>query len=190
MPVARATRCGCRSTCGTWGRASHGGPRPGGRSSRWWWIRTTASRISRGVTIGGAVDRMKRIVWALLLALGLFGALYASRGASPARLAPPAARAQDASTRPEWADIGFRDREHLEEHFRKHGAEFGAATAEDYLRLARRLRDRPVGPDLLESVRADGTVTRYDRTTHGFIAFERDGTIRTFFRPNDGEAYF
>ena len=43
---------------------------------------------------------------------------------------------------------------------------------------------------LLEEVRDDGRITRFDRTSGAFLAFDRDGIIRTFFRPNDGEAYF
>jgi len=52
------------------------------------------------------------------------------------------------------------------------------------------LRDRPVGGNVLETVRADGVVTRFDRASGAFIAFEGDGTIRTYFRPNAGESYF
>lgn len=88
------------------------------------------------------------------------------------------------------AAIGFRDPAHLAEHFQKHGSEFGVRTAQEYLGLAQRLRDRPVGGDVLEAVRGDGTVTRFDRSSGAFLAFEPNGMIRTFFRPNDGEAYF
>ena len=42
----------------------------------------------------------------------------------------------------------------------------------------------------LEAVRRDGVATRFDRDTGAFIAFNTDGTIRTFFKPNDGERYF
>jgi len=38
--------------------------------------------------------------------------------------------------------------------------------------------------------RPDGTTSRFDRSSGAFIAFNSDGTIRTFFKPNDGEAYF
>ena len=88
------------------------------------------------------------------------------------------------------AEVGFRDRNHLAEHYQKHGAEFGGIGIEEYLRAAQALRDRPAGGDILESVRSDGVVTRFDRADGAFLAFERDGVIRTFFRPNDGEAYF
>jgi pyocin large subunit-like protein len=33
-------------------------------------------------------------------------------------------------------------------------------------------------------------VSRFDRGSGGFVAFDADGIIRTYFRPNDGEAYF
>jgi pyocin large subunit-like protein len=86
--------------------------------------------------------------------------------------------------------IGFASHDKFVEHFRKHGREFGSITMEAYLHLAQELRDRPAGGSILEEVRKDGVTTRFDRETGAFIAFNPDRTIRTFFRPNDGEAYF
>jgi pyocin large subunit-like protein len=87
--------------------------------------------------------------------------------------------------------VGFRTREQLLDHFEKHGRAFEAASPDEYLRLAQSLRDAPKGGAILEVVRAtDGVVTRFDRKTGAFLAFNRDGTIRTVFRPDDGEAYF
>ena len=88
------------------------------------------------------------------------------------------------------AEIGFRSQERLVEHYRKHGREFGSISMDRYLRLAQELRDRPAGGMVLESVRSDGTTIRYDKSSGAFIAFNRDGTIRTFFRPDRGDAYF
>jgi pyocin large subunit-like protein len=86
---------------------------------------------------------------------------------------------------------GFASRRSFEQHFEKHGAEFGHIDQAEYLALAQRLRDKPVGGPVLEIVRqADGVVTRFDRETGYFGAYNRDGTIRTFFIPNDGERYF
>jgi hypothetical protein len=87
-------------------------------------------------------------------------------------------------------EIGFHSRERLEDHFRRHGRDFGAPDAAAYLRLAQALRDRPAGGAVLEGTRADGVVTRFDRGTGAFLAFDRDLVIRTFFKPNDGRAYF
>jgi ribulose bisphosphate carboxylase small subunit len=86
--------------------------------------------------------------------------------------------------------VGFADQRRLDEHFEKHGTEFGAASRQDYLRLAQALRDAPAGGPILEAVRRDGVVTRFDRQTGAFIAFNPNGIIRTFFRPNDGERYW
>jgi hypothetical protein len=116
-------------------------------------------------------------------------------GAGPARDAPPpatspAAAAPAAGAHAFGAGVGFRSPERLEEHFQKHGGEFHAASAGDYLRMAQALRDRAAGGDVLERVRADGVITRFDRASGAFLAFGDDGVIRTFFRPNDGERYF
>jgi hypothetical protein len=86
--------------------------------------------------------------------------------------------------------IGFRSRQRLDDHFDKHGGEFGAITRADYLRQAQQLRDAPVGGDILELRRGDGTIARFDRASGAFLAFDEDGIIRTYFRPNDGERYF
>lgn len=88
------------------------------------------------------------------------------------------------------ANIGFATERRLEEHYDKHGAEFGRITKQDYLRQAQLLRDAQVGGPVLQTVRADGVTTRFDRQTGAFIAFNPNGTIRTFFKPNDGERYY
>jgi hypothetical protein len=86
--------------------------------------------------------------------------------------------------------VGFADTRRLDEHYAKHGAEFGRISKQDYLRQAQLLRDAKVGGPVLEVVRDDGVSTRFDRETGAFIAFNRNGIIRTFFKPNDGERYF
>lgn len=96
----------------------------------------------------------------------------------------PAAPARD------HENIGFVDQRRLDEHYEKHGAEFGRLTRQEYLRQAQLLRDAEVGGPVLETVRADGVTTKFDRRTGAFVAFNRNGTIRTFFKPRDGERYY
>lgn len=86
--------------------------------------------------------------------------------------------------------IGFRSERALDEHFEKHGGEFGRVSRSEYLLLAQTLRDAPVGGDVVQSTRSDGVVTRFDRASGAFLAFNGDRTIRTFFKPDDGFAYF
>ena len=88
------------------------------------------------------------------------------------------------------AGPGFRSRKQFDEHWSKHGREFGAITQAQYLELAQQLRDEPVGGSILEARKPGGIVTKFDRRKGYFGAYNRDGTIRTFFIPNDGERYF
>ena len=102
----------------------------------------------------------------------------------------PAVESHRASPPVSRPDVGFASRQKTIDHYRKHGREFGSISMEQYVRKAQELRDRPAGGPILESVRPDGVVTRFDRESGDFIAFNRDGTIRTYFRPADGEAYY
>jgi pyocin large subunit-like protein len=85
---------------------------------------------------------------------------------------------------------GFRSKFLLDEHFEKHGREFGAITAEQYLHLAQQLRDAHPGRDILQLRRPDGGFSKFDRKHGYFGAYDSDGEIRTFFVPTDGVRYF
>ena len=122
---------------------------------------------------------------AVLFVVLTFAGCLDHQPSAPSQTAPSTQqRAEESSL------IGFASRQRLLEHYQKHGNEFGSITIDEYLRQAQVMRDQPVGGDLLEFVRADGVVTRYDRSTGAFIAFNSDGTIRTYFKPNAGESYF
>jgi pyocin large subunit-like protein len=135
----------------------------------------------------------RRLLTAALAALAIFAywTHVADRGAREAARGPMSAEARDPATAQPWgSSVGFADQRRLDEHYAKHGAEFGRITKQDYLRQAQLLRDtKPVDP-VLEAVRRDGVITRYDRQTGAFIAFNPNGVIRTFFKPNDGERYW
>lgn len=132
--------------------------------------------------------RFKHLVRVLVVCSAMLPGFVCTREA-----AEPAHRTQekrDAAKLELASDVGFASHEKYVQHFRKHGREFGRITMEEYLRMAQQLRDRPVGGGILEFVRNDGVITRFDRESGAFIAFDSDRTIRTFFHPNDGEAYF
>jgi pyocin large subunit-like protein len=88
------------------------------------------------------------------------------------------------------AGPGFRSRRLFEEHYAKHGPEFGNISSQDYLTRAQALRDAPAGGQILEARTRDGIVSRFDRRSGAFGAYNPDRTIRTFFIPNTGERYF
>ena len=56
--------------------------------------------------------------------------------------------------------------------------------------MAQLLRDSRPGKNILESKRADGGGAKFDTKRTWFVAYDADGTIRTFFIPNDGIRYF
>ena len=88
------------------------------------------------------------------------------------------------------AGPGFASKRQFDEHYKKHGREFGNISQSEYLRLAQELRDAPPGGPILEAVKPGGVVTRFDKSHGYFGAYNDDRTIRTFFVPNDGERYF
>jgi pyocin large subunit-like protein len=131
-----------------------------------------------------------------LLAVLLVAGCGGSHAAAPPAPAGSAAVATTTAPAPPATEpivispVGFRSQAELDAHFAKHGREVGAADEGDYLHRAQALRDAPLGEDVTEIVRRDGVRTRFDRRDGGFIAFNQDGVIRTYFRPADGEAYF
>ena len=139
----------------------------------------------------------KSVAFGFILSIALVASLSLSDCSShgfpetaPAKDPASQVKSFPSPTRDARTEIGFASHERLIEHYRKHGPEFGSITLDEYLRRAQSLRDSAVGGNVLEVVRSDGVITRFDRATGAFIAFNSDGTIRTFFRPNAGEAYF
>ena len=128
---------------------------------------------------------LRRLLMAALAAVAIFAYWTHTAERGTRGHAPDTASAQTSA-----ASVGFVDNRRLDEHYEKHGAEFGHITKQDYLRQAQLLRDAKVGGPVQETVRADRVSTRYDRETGAFIAFNPNGTIRTFFKPNDGERYY
>ncbi len=135
----------------------------------------------------------RRLLTAALAAVAIlaYWSHVSERGARDVAHGPVvAARPTPAEANGWGAGVGFADERRLDEHYRKHGAEFGRITKQDYLHQAQLLRDARVGGPIVESVRGDGVITRFDKQTGAFIAFNPNGVIRTFFKPNDGERYW
>ena len=72
----------------------------------------------------------------------------------------------------------------LADHFARHGADFGASTAQDYADQAWRFLQRSQPDQLPVKIDSDGVIRAYDPTTNEFGAFNPDGTTRTYFAPN------
>ncbi len=77
----------------------------------------------------------------------------------------------------------------LQDHFDRHGADFGAKSPEDYAAQAWRFRQRARTGGLLVKVDAEGVQRVFDPGTGAFAAYNRDGTTKTFFKPGSRD-YF
>lgn len=82
----------------------------------------------------------------------------------------------------------FRKTEYLQEHFEKHGEEFGYTSADEYLAGANRVVETPGVLHKLEA--EDGDDVYYLESSNEFVIISTDGYLRTYFKPNDGKAYF
>jgi hypothetical protein len=72
-------------------------------------------------------------------------------------------------------------------HFEKHAAEFGYRTPVEYLRGARDL----VGRSGVQTfTRSNGDQLFYDAARNEFAVLKPDGVLRTYFRPQNGPAYW
>jgi hypothetical protein len=72
----------------------------------------------------------------------------------------------------------------LEDHFIRHGADFGAQSADDYVQQASRFLQRSQLDNLPTKVDAKGVIRVYDPKTNTFGSFNPDGTIKTFYKPD------
>lgn len=73
--------------------------------------------------------------------------------------------------------------------FERNGADFGSATAADYLAKVQAFTERP--PSGTERVeRPNGDVLLYQASTNTFAVVSREGVAKTMFKPRDGAAYW
>ncbi len=95
----------------------------------------------------------------------------------PVRKAPP--------TRKIWGNIGS-----LQDHFDRHGRDFGAKTPDDYARMSWEFLNRALDEGWSAKVDgSDGTIRIWDAKSRAFAAYNRDGTTKTYFKPG-GPDYF
>lgn len=74
-------------------------------------------------------------------------------------------------------------------HFTKHGAEFGAKTYADYMAIVHGfIHNPPPGTQTLK--RSNGDTLYYDPKQNIFAVATKAGAPRTFFRPDNGVAYW
>lgn len=72
----------------------------------------------------------------------------------------------------------------LDRHFLDHGADFGAATADEYAAQASEFFQEGLADGLPTKVDSSGVTRVYDPNTNSFGSFNADGTTKTFFKPD------
>ncbi len=74
--------------------------------------------------------------------------------------------------------------------FERNGAAFGAASASDYLAKAQAFITSPPAGTETATRRRNGDTLFYQASTNTFAVADRDGVLRTMFKPDDGAAYW
>jgi len=123
-----------------------------------------------------------------------YGASHAGAGAGADDARRPAINDGDvrkvSDGKPEWASNRTRSgEENAQKQFERNGADFAAASLDDYVKKAHAFVDSP--PKDVQSVsRRNGDVLYYDPKANTFAVADREGAPRAMFKPRDGMAYW
>lgn len=92
--------------------------------------------------------------------------------------------------KPMWsANRRFTAEQNAERAFKRDGADFGAASVDDFVRQAHAfVTDPPAGAATL--TRTNGDTLIYDPKANIFAVATREGAPRTMFKPDEGPAYW
>lgn len=89
-----------------------------------------------------------------------------------------------------WNEGRFESPELRSKHYKKHHDDFGVFTEEEYEIHARDLMLADSSDDVKRLVRSDESVSKYRISTNEFAVGNKDGSIRTYFKPIAKEAYW
>lgn len=82
----------------------------------------------------------------------------------------------------------FRNKNLLDQHYKKHGVDMGFSSAEEYEKAAGEVVNNP--NSLHKTEAEDGDDIYYLEETNEFVVVSTDGYIRTYFNPDKGIDYF
>ena len=81
-------------------------------------------------------------------------------------------------TRETWGHLAS-----LPDHFERHGRDFRQKIRDDYARMAWQFLQHAKNNGLPAKLDGDGVLRVFDPKTRSFAAYHRDGTTKTFFKP-------
>jgi hypothetical protein len=112
---------------------------------------------------------------------GATGETAPTQGGQSGHATQPQAGASGQATggRGQFANDGL-----LQDHFGRHGSDFGARTPAEYTHQADTFLNGPRASTTRERVRPGGDRVRYNEATEEFGVVRPDGTIRTYYRPD------
>ncbi|MDU2490388.1 MAG: zinc-ribbon domain containing protein [Clostridium celatum] len=84
--------------------------------------------------------------------------------------------------------LEFRNETLWQDHFEKHGSEFGYKSKEEYLKGANEVINSSTSKHKIEA--EDGDEIYYNEEKNEIVFVSKDGYIRTYFKPNDGINYY
>ena len=87
-------------------------------------------------------------------------------------------------------EVRFETPEKMQKHYDKHIDKYGNISISEYIALANELVNAKDTDDIERIVRSDESTAIYCFSTNDFLVITKDGYIRTFFKPDDGEAYW
>lgn len=85
-------------------------------------------------------------------------------------------------------DYVFRNKDRLNDHYKKHGIEMGFASAKEYEKAASAVVNNPNA--LHKTEKEDGDDVYYVEATNEFVIVSKDGYLRTYFNPSAGIDYY
>lgn len=98
-------------------------------------------------------------------------------------ISPAVSRSKAPPARQTWGNIAT-----LQDHYDRHGRDFQATSPEDYARQAWEFLQRAQREQWsVKQDEYDGVLRIYDRQTRAFAAYNRDGTTKTYFKPNSAD---
>ena len=129
--------------------------------------------------------RSSKFISLLVVAVLLLGSVAMSR------CVQPSSGVSTGSTSAATAESTWGNSQTLQDHFDRHGADFKATGPADYAAKAHAFfLESKTDKNIQVKVDKTGVIRIYDARSNSFGAYNADGTTKTFFKPNNGQAYF
>ncbi|MDR1292845.1 MAG: hypothetical protein LBJ91_05585 [Clostridiales Family XIII bacterium] len=75
-------------------------------------------------------------------------------------------------------------------HYKEHGKDYNVKNANEYEKIAVKLRDIKVDGNIQEFTSASGLRFRYDKNNNDFLIYKESGEIVTLYKPEKGYDYW